>query len=462
MIRRLLRALAALALLAGVSLGIWATYDRQSRQSTPAETEHASPVTAQVQAVRLTPQAQKNLELKSAPVRSTVYWRKIELPGVVVDRPGISDRGVVSPVTGIVAEIHAHPGDTVAPRQALFAIRLASESLHASQLELFKATRDVEIAQREKKRLSEAAQAGALSQSRIIDIDNQISRHNATIEAYRQDLLSRGLPKERINAAAKGEFVTQITVHAPGEEVLRQPDVVLTSASDEEPRKLPFNFELQELNVGLGEHVQAGEVLCHLADHRSLSIEGRAFKDDLPLIHQAAKKGWTVELQFDQPTGGDWGDAPKQLPIHYVANTIDPESRTFGFYLLLENQWQTYGSEDQTRLLWRFRPGDRLTLRPAVDKLENVLVLPREAVVREGPEAFVFRQNGDLFDRIGVQVLHEDRLHFVLANDGSVRPGLYVAQNAAASLNRVLKAQQSSGLPANLHVHADGTVHAPH
>ena len=89
-------------------------------------------------------------------------------------------------------------------------------------------------------------------------------------------------------------------------------------------------------------------------------------------------------------------------------------------------------------------------------------MLPAAAVVREGPEAYVFRQNGDLFNRIAVQVLHEDRLNIVLANDGSVTPGLYLAQNAAASLNRVLKSQAASGMRADVHVHADGTVHAPH
>jgi hypothetical protein len=101
-------------------------------------------------------------------------------------------------------------------------------------------------------------------------------------------------------------------------------------------------------------------------------------------------------------------------------------------------------------------------LHVAVDKMDGVFVLPREALVREGPEAYVFRQNGDFFDRKPVHVLHEDRRHVALANDGSLRTGFYVAQNAAASLNRVLKAQASTGLPTGFHVHADGTVHGAH
>jgi hypothetical protein len=126
-----------------------------------------------------------------------------------------------------------------------------------------------------------------------------------------------------------------------------------------------------------------------------------------------------------------------------------------------ENQWQAYDQEGGT-LIWRFRPGDRVRLFVAVEQIDNVFVLPSSAIVREGPEAFVFRQNGDLFDRIGVHVLHEDSTSVVVANDGKLRKGSFIAQNAAASLNRVLKAQLASGQPTNLHVHADGTTHAAH
>ncbi|MCX7410335.1 MAG: hypothetical protein NTZ32_19850 [Planctomycetales bacterium] len=113
-------------------------------------------------------------------------------------------------------------------------------------------------------------------------------------------------------------------------------------------------------------------------------------------------------------------------------------------------------------MVWRFRPGQRVRLHVPVEELKNVIVLPSGAVVREGPEAYVFRQNGDLFNRIAVHVLHEDRLNVVLANDSSVASGVYLAQSSAASLNRVLKAQAASGVRADVHVHADGTVHAAH
>ena len=61
-----------------------------------------------------------------------------------------------------------------------------------------------------------------------------------------------------------------------------------------------------------------------------------------------------------------------------------------------------------------------------------------------------------------MHVLHEDRRSVVIANDGSVAPGWYLAQGSAASLNRVLEAQAASGAAVGVHVHADGTVHGAH
>ncbi|HEX5102935.1 MAG TPA: MchE protein, partial [Pirellulaceae bacterium] len=172
--------------------------------------------------------------------------------------------------------------------------------------------------------------------------------------------------------------------------------------------------------------------------------------------------GFPIAVEYQEREGIEWPPAPQELRVHHIENSIDTESRTFRFHLVLENQWQIYQQDMHTGFLWRFRPGDRVRLQIAVEKLENVIVLPQAAVVREGPEAYVFRQNGDLFDRRAVHVLAEDRTSVVIANDGSLRPNAFVAQNGAASINRVLKAQLASGQPTNVHVHADGTVHASH
>jgi cobalt-zinc-cadmium efflux system membrane fusion protein len=411
--------------------------------------------------IRVSQEARKNMGLISKPLQLTPYHRRIDVPGTITDRPGVSDRGVVAPVTGIVTKIHAYPGNTVTPKSALFSLRLVSESLHASQLELFKATKEIEIAKQQKQRLEGLIQSGGVPGSRAIEIENQIQRMDVNVQAYRQDLLSRGLSLEGIDAAAKGEFITEIIVRAPGEEP-PQVGAVVPASAVEEPIRLAFSFELHSLKVELGKQVEAGELLCSLADHRSLLIEGRGFKKDMPLIQQTAKERLPIKVAFEVSEGKGWPALPGELSIEHVANQIDAASRTFAFYLPLENQWQSYDQDGRERLIWRFRPGDRVRLSVAVEEIPDVYVLPQAALVREGPEAFVFRQNGDLFDRLAVHVLHEDSTSVVIANDGKLRKGSYIAQNSAASLNRVLKAQLASGQPTNVHVHADGTTHAAH
>lgn len=463
---KVLRVLASTLVVVAAAGGVawWIYTSSTPGQATGAsdEEEHGE-ILASVDRVKISAQAEKNLGIKLAPLRSTTFSRTVEIPGLIKDRPGISDRGVVAPVTGIVTRIHVHPGDTIAPGAVLFTLRLQSESLHASQLELFKATREAEIAEEQHRRLKQASQSGAIAQARLIEIENQLRRTEVNVQAYRQDLQSRGLPPESIASAARGEFITEIQVHAPSEQVLRAAEVIPAAAiEDAEPEQLPFSFELQELNVELGEQVAAGEVLCELADHRALVIEGRGFPDDMPLVQQAARDNLDVLVEYDQQGYAGWPAPPDRLRIHHVGNSFDPESRTFEFDLFLENQWQSYQRDGETRLLWRFRPGDRVRLHVAVQQLENVFVVPTAAVVRQGPEAYVFHRREGAYERKSVHVLHEDRRNVVLANDGSLREGAYVAQNGAASLNRVLKAQTAGGETAGVHVHADGTVHESH
>jgi membrane fusion protein, heavy metal efflux system len=114
---------------------------------------------------------------------------------------------------------------------------------------------------------------------------------------------------------------------------------------------------------------------------------------------------------------------------------------------------------ERTQTLWRFRPGQKVRLHVRVEEMKNVFVLPADAVTRDGPEAFVFTQNVNTFTRRPVRVLLQDRQQVVIANDGSLPPGTYAVQSAAAQLNRMVKAGGASGVPKGYHVHADGSLH---
>ena len=461
------RVLVGLAIVAGIGAVAFLTRDRwtaglTSRTAGSQATEERRAPLEDAKVLKLTAQARQNLKLVSKPVKLQAYWRNIVVPGAIVDRPGLSDRGITAPAVGVVSQVHAFPGDTVKPGDRLFTLRIFSEYLQNTQSELFKATREVEIVKEQYARLEVTAKSGAIPESRLIELKNQLRRQNAAIQAYRQDLLTRGLQPPQIDEVTEGNFVSTIEVVAP-------PPVAASPATDKiqqtafqlvDDRKEGLAYEVQELKVDLGQQVQAGQLLCLLANHHSLFLEGHAFKQEAPFLEQAATKAWPINVEFVEDDSQHWPSLDQTFEIRHLANSIDPTSRTFDFFIPLTNQSRSYEKSGKTFIVWRYRPGQRIRLHVPVEELKNVLVLPAAAIVREGPEAYVFQQNGDLFNRIAVHVLHEDRTSVVLANDGSVTPGLYLAQNGAASLNRVLKAQAASGIRADIHVHADGTVHA--
>jgi multidrug efflux pump subunit AcrA (membrane-fusion protein) len=412
--------------------------------------------------LELSPQARKNLGLVSRPVKLQTYWRTILVPGEIVDRPGVSDRGVTSPAVGVVTQIYAFPGDTVHPGDKLFTLRLISEYVQSSQAELFRATHEIELIREERERLAKVAKGGGIPQSRILELDRDIRRQQAAIQGYRQDLLTRGFAPPQIDEVSEGRFVSSIDVVAPpalpaaraAEESGAQP------SGGQEPQSLAY--EMQELKVDLGTQVQAGQLLSVLANHQALYVTGHAFKREAPYLEKAAEQGWPIRIEFAEDDAAHWPALDQKFEIRHLANSVERTSRTFDFFVPISNQSRSYEKEGREFIVWRFRPGQRVRLHVPVEELKDVFVLPAGAVVREGPEAYVFRQNGDLFDRRPVWVKHADRLHVVVANDGSVSPGWYLAQSGAASLNRVLKAQAASGTPAGVHVHADGSVHGAH
>jgi len=414
---------------------------------------------SQAKVLELSPQARQNLKLVSRPAKLSNYWRAVIVPGEITDRPGLSDRGVTSPAVGVVTQVHAFAGDTVRPGDRLFTLRLVSEYIHNTQSELFKVTRDIELETEKRQRLAQIGE-GAIPQVRIIEVDQQLRRLQAASESYRQDLLTRGLSLDQIAEVAAGKFVAMVDVVAPPP--LALPPSVTAVASPAAANTSDIVYEVQELKVDLGTQVQAGQLLGVLSNHGLLYIVGHAFKREASSLERAAREHWPIRVEFAEDDAASWPALDQTFEIRHLSNTVDLTSRTFDFFVPLTNQSRSYTKDGKTFVVWRYRPGQRVRLHVPVEELKEAIVLPAVAVVREGPEAYVFRQNGDLFDRRPVRVLHEDRLNIVIANDGSVAPGWYLAQGSAASLNRVLKAQSASGTPVGVHVHADGTVHGAH
>ena len=396
--------------------------------------------------VKLSAQAQKNLALDVDTLSPQEYWRTMLIPGVVVDRPGESDRGVTSKVAGVVLAIKARPGDTVKAGEPLFTIQLASEFIQSAQTDLVKTGKEIEYATAERNRIASLVSKGTTAETELIKQQSVVDRLVTVLNGARRQLQVFGLTPDQVSRIEKGEVITEVTVVAPG----AIPAPSLASKGQADPPATPLLYEVQELKVTLGEQVTAGQTLCLLANHQRLFVEGRAFKSEADALAAATEKKTPVRAEFADETPGAW-PAQGPLTIHHLSNQVDPATRTFAFYLPLDNQPRQFERDGKTHFVWRYRPGQRVRIRLPVEKLVTLapdgktellpFVLPAAAVAREGGEAFVFVQSGDMFIRKPVRVLYADRSEVVIANDGSVTEAEFVVKNQAAALNRAVKAQ---------------------
>jgi multidrug efflux pump subunit AcrA (membrane-fusion protein) len=393
--------------------------------------------------VKPTPQAVANLGIVPTPLALQSYRRTIEIPGAVADRPGQSDRGVSATIAGIVTQIHVEPGVAVRPGDLLFTLRLTSEYIQNAQAELFKTTSEMALNRKQRERLS---QGGVTPEGKLLDLDNQYSRLDVIARAYVQDLQSRGLTPEQVLDIKAGRLISDVKVRAPTPLASQPP---LASAAD-----ASFPFEVQEIKAELGQQVQAGQLLALLANHHQLVIEGRALAREAGLIEKAARADWPVEVEILGDEGRSWAGKTQVFKIRYIANMLDPTRRVVLFHLLLTNEGDSLKRDGHTFFLWRYRPGQRARLHVPVEEWKDVFVLPAAAVVREGAEAYVFRQNGDAFDRKPVHLLYLDQRSAVLNPEKSdVATGQWIAPTGAAALNRMLRSQDGGGEDEHGHDH---------
>lgn len=398
--------------------------------------------------LRLSPQALAGMELGVQPVElHPSYWKSIDVPGQFVERPGRSDRGLTSPLPGVVSEVLAVPGEAVKAGQKLFTIQVISEQLQTDQRELYQVIQNQAINRAERKRLEKVS--SVIPEEQLLEIDYEYRRLQAQEKSYRFDLKARGLSEKEIDDITRGEFVKEISLHAPtpsdrkSDPAQPESDTPSSAASASPDQGL---FDVETLEVHKGDQVETGEKLALLSEHDVLFLEGRVFKHEVSLVQKAMEEEWPLEMQLVQPEKKIWAPLTTPLKILYIGNEVDPDSQTVGVYVPIRNDYIKRTEGDKVFRTWRFRPAQRVFLRIPVEHYENVLVLPTDAVVREGVENYVFQQNGNAFDRKEVQVLYRDHRDVVIADDGVLIPGIsHVAHAGAAQLQRALVLQQSSG-----------------
>ncbi len=426
--------------------------------------------------LQLSAQAQGNIGLAPEylqPVKLETFRRSITVPGIIVGRPGRSRLEISTPMAGVITHVHAVQGEAVDPGTLLFQMRITAAELVATQTGLLKTVGELDAENREIARLSKATEAGAISQKTLLDRQYAREKLEVLLNAQREALRLQGLSERQIDDIAKNhKLLRDLQIVAPGrdshgDEEFRLSGKVATpvslSAQQVTDEKAPGSIQdrrdavhsaedsdvpliLESVLVHKGETVAAGATLGTLADYSELYIEGRAFEQDIDLLSQTARQNWTITAVFEGAANSI--KRVENLDLVYSASEIDVHARSLSFFVRLPNEVarETPSPNGQRFLSWKYRPGQRLQLLVPVEEWENQIVLPVEAIAREGAESFAFRQNGDRFDRVSIQIVYRDSSHAVVSSDGSIFPGDVIALRGAHQMQMALRNKTGGGV----------------
>jgi cobalt-zinc-cadmium efflux system membrane fusion protein len=434
-------------LAAGAALVAWFTRDRwlPQQNAAPAPPTAGSNAnspdhlhaTAEQKSVQVSDAGLQNIGYQPTTVKLAPFERSITAPAIVVERPGKSQVHVTAPFTGILTKINILQGQAVAPRSELFEVRLTHEELVTAQQEYLKTAESLDVTDREIARLQSVGE-GVIAGRLVLEQQYEKQKLEAALRAAEQALLLHGLTETQVTAIlSTRKLLRSLNVLAPDQ------------GADGEVFGDDHSYHVQDLPVSLGQQIEVGQELCVLADHCELYVEGRAFEDDAEQLRDAIRQGWTVAATLlsddDQP------QRIEGLKLLYLSDTIDPESRAFRFYLSLPNDvaFDQKGPEGRRYIEWRFKPGQRMELQIPVERWESQIVLPRDAVVEEGAERFVYRQNGKEFERVPVHVEFRDGNSAVVSKSGKLFPGDIIAGKGAYQMHLQMKNKAGSGVDAH-------------
>ncbi len=410
----------------------------------------AEPGGVAVDWIQLADQARRNIGLRTGEVTVGEFVRTVTVPGIVGERPGRTVIRVAAPLTGVVTDVFAQPGQAVKPGDPLFILRMNREEIVQAQIAYLQTLEAIAVETAEIERLAEAVGKGAVARNVSLEHEYERQKLEARARAEREALLLLGLSGEQADAIARDRRLLQefrVVAPTPHNETADEHARGADGGTQASP-SVPLVFD--ELAVRKGDAVSAGAQLCTLADMSVLFLEGRVFERDAPALTRAAENGWTVSAA---PEEG--GDAVTGLEISHVENRVDAATRTIVFHAFLPNAVLHETVHGERRFpTWRFKPGQRMRVRLPVEKWEDRIVLPAEAVAEEGPDSFAFVENGPRFDRRPVHVEYRDGEQVVVANDGTLFPGDVVALNGAHQLLMALKNQTvDPSVAAHGHMH---------
>ncbi|MCH2206903.1 MAG: hypothetical protein MK132_13675 [Lentisphaerales bacterium] len=204
-------------------------------------------------------------------------------------------------------------------------------------------------------------------------------------------------------------------------------------------------WEVESLSAKIGQRVTAGQKLLTLRDQSLMQLVASPQASETVDMANAAKKAFSVAAV---PLTAKSGPKLQDLQINQIRGLDDGREQVI---IAAKNSiLSKNSSQGKNYRIWSLRAGQKYILKVPTSKLQEVITVPLEAIVKHGAETVIFVQVGNEFIRKKVSVLHQDSEHAVLSKDSELKIGDTMVITGAFALQQALIA----GTPQAVDPHA--------
>jgi membrane fusion protein (multidrug efflux system) len=292
----------------------------------------AAPSTALAQGPQMPPSPVRYTEAREHPVR-----RMVRLPGTVESRVSST---VASEVAGLVEELLVREGDVVKKEQPLARLRTTSLELRrkASVASLQEAQARLKQAERNLERAKELKESGIISRQ---DYDDRFYEYDAwqgRVDQYQAQI-------DQIDFDLQQSIISA-----------------------------PFAGTVTAKRTEVGQWVAVGDPVMDMVSLDELEVVVEVPEQYFSSLNPGARASVTFEAVPGLEAGGH---------ITAIIPRADPEARTFPVKMRIPNREGRIGVGMLAQVSFPAGESYRAT------------VVPKDAVIRRGPQEFVFLVNGD-------------------------------------------------------------------
>lgn len=163
--------------------------------------------------IAVSPAQRAALRVATTPIVAHAGALNVGLPALVTIPPA-QERVVSTPLAGMISEVRVAPGDAVRAGQTLAVVR--SEALIGAQRELAQAALQARLAEDTQRRDEALFKDGIIAESRLLGAKSQLAQAHSALNGQRAWLRLMGLSQSAIQAAERGERLTDsVALAAP-------------------------------------------------------------------------------------------------------------------------------------------------------------------------------------------------------------------------------------------------------